>query len=517
MTWKTKRIGNLVASTSAPGSRQFRRPRSKGDATAGTADLPWSAAAWPAHDESTAPDPGSSVRRSRARRALALVAVLGVIGSGCLAAARGPSRRLDAVPTDAPPVAAAPTAPEPAPDDGWAEASETDVDTLVTQVLARNPTLAAMRAAWRAAAERYPQVTALDDPQLTYGLAPETIGNSQFVLGQRFDLSQRLPWPGKLATRGKTALHEAGAAAADVDATRLRLIEAAREAFFDWWYVHRALAVTEADRVLLAELRDIAETRYAAGLGSKQDALQAEVAHQHVIHRDVVLDRMRDVALARLNTLLNRPPQTPVPPPPATVPSPVEVPSRPTLEAEALARRPILRGQRRRIDARKTDVRLAELEYFPNLVVMGTYDSVWQEEELRSMVSVGVNVPLQLARRRAAVSEARARVQEAESMLEQMRADVLFDVSRAADEVHESAHVVHLYATSIVPAAEESLAAARSGYEAATNDFLTLIQAEKSLLTAQLGQEEGLAAYHKARARLERAVGAPLDDVEEIR
>jgi outer membrane protein TolC len=74
-----------------------------------------------------------------------------------------------------------------------------------------------------------------------------------------------------------------------------------------------------------------------------------------------------------------------------------------------------------------------------------------------------------------------------------------------------------LYATSIVPAAEESLAAARSGYEAATNDFLTLIQAEKSLLTAQLGQEEGLAAYHKARARLERAVGAPLDDVEEIR
>lgn len=401
----------------------------------------------------------------------------------------------------------------PSSADPWQGETELELASLVAEVLARNPTLFAMQAAFRAAAERYPQVTALEDPELSYGLAPETIGNRRLDLGQKFDLSQKLPWPGKLATRGESALREAGAAAEDIEATRLLLVAAAREAFYDWWFVHRAIAVNHENQDLLAELQKIAETRYAAGLASKQDALQAEVEHQHLVHQGVVLERMREVARARLNTLLNQPPKTPIPPPPDTVPTPQRISPREQLEAEAVEGRPVLRAQRLRIEARKADVRLAELEYLPNLTIGATYNSLWQEEELRPMGMVGINVPIQLERRHAALDEARARLHEAESLLAERRAEVLFDVSRAVDEVHEQAHVVRLYGTSIVPAAEESLAAARSGYESATNDFLTLIEAEKTFLTAQLSYEQALAEYHKARARLDRAVGRPTDQV----
>src|SRR5262245_29140085 len=41
---------------------------------------------------------------------------------------------------------------------------ELTVDAVVEQVLARNPSLAQMTAAWQAASARYQQVTSLDDP-----------------------------------------------------------------------------------------------------------------------------------------------------------------------------------------------------------------------------------------------------------------------------------------------------------------------------------------------------------------
>src|SRR5262249_37458612 len=50
--------------------------------------------------------------------------------------------------------------PEVSPFSGAAELS---VDALVEQILARNPTVAQMTAAWQAASARYPQVTSLDD------------------------------------------------------------------------------------------------------------------------------------------------------------------------------------------------------------------------------------------------------------------------------------------------------------------------------------------------------------------
>ena len=392
-----------------------------------------------------------------------------------------------------------------------------DVDVLVAEVIAQNPTLSSMREAERAAQERFPQVTALDDPRFSWSIAPETIGKGGVNLGQKLELSQELPWPGKLSARGDMARNEAEAAAGEVDATRLRLVEATHETYYQWWFVHRAIAINDENRELLAELRRIAEARYGAGLSAKQDALQAEVELQHLVHRGIVLERQRGVTRAQLNALRNAAPKRPVAPPPPALVQPTAVPPREALEAAALDRRPALLAQRRRIEARKADVELARLELFPNLMVMAVYNSLWGTPERRTMIGAGINVPIQLERRRAALGEARAELQRAESLLRGKEAEVLFEVSRALDELREQEHVVRLYETSFIPAAEESLAAARSGYESAANDFLTLIQAEKALLVAALEHEQGLAGCYAVRARLARAVGGPLDEVEESR
>jgi outer membrane protein TolC len=173
--------------------------------------------------------------------------------------------------------------------------TELDLERYLAEVLRRNPTLAAARHAVDSGVARYPQVTAFDDPLLGFAIAPGSIGFDAVDFAQRIELSQRFPWPGKLGLRGDVALSEAEARAEDLRTSRDQLVREAKSAFFHLYYVYRAI-----------EIRRAAETRYAAGTASKQDALQAEVAYDHLLHRGIVLERTRRVALGRSNALLNR-------------------------------------------------------------------------------------------------------------------------------------------------------------------------------------------------------------------
>jgi outer membrane protein, heavy metal efflux system len=133
------------------------------------------------------------------------------------------------------------------------------VDALVQEVLARNPTLAQMIAAWQAAGARYPQVTSLEDPSLETVLAPASIGSNSVDFGGRIGVSQKLPLGGKLALRGQVALAEANAAGNDVNDVRLQLIERANNAFYDYYLVERAQSVNNDNLKLLQEARKSAD------------------------------------------------------------------------------------------------------------------------------------------------------------------------------------------------------------------------------------------------------------------
>lgn len=113
---------------------------------------------------------------------------------------------------------------------------------LVAAVLARNPDLDAARATWRSAAAAYPSAVTIGDPRLSYEVAPFSIG-SAVPFGQRVELSQKLPYPGKRAAAGDAALATADAAEADYNTLRLELAEATVHAFDDDYIAARALDV----------------------------------------------------------------------------------------------------------------------------------------------------------------------------------------------------------------------------------------------------------------------------------
>ncbi len=377
---------------------------------------------------------------------------------------------------------------------------------LVEEVLRRNRSLEAARQAWRAALARYPQVVSLDDPRLGAGVAPASFGSPKVRDSYRVDLSQRLPFPGKLALRGEVALAEAEAAARDFEAVELRLAALASILFDDYTLAARAREINAEHVALLEELQEVALARYRAGEAPQQAPLQAEVELAHLAHREVALATEGRIVAEQINALLHRDPALPLPPPPPALAPAGPEPGDPDLAA-ALAASPELRAAQAQVRAREAAVDLARREFLPDVTVAGAWDALWQERDLRPVVGVEIDLPLRLDRRRAALEEAHARLEGARREQERIEDEVRLGVASSVDRLREAQHLLHLSRDRLLPAARDQLEAARAGFEAGRVDFPALIEAERALRSARLGHEEALADVSRRAAELERATG----------
>ncbi|MHB1035101.1 MAG: TolC family protein [Pirellulales bacterium] len=394
------------------------------------------------------------------------------------------------------------------PSDPFAGRAELPVDQLVAEVQSRNPSIQAASSAWRAAADRYPQVISLDDPMFTYMVSPSGVGMDNGG-GWMAQASQKVPWAGKRALRGSAALAEADVMKGDIGDARLRLAEAARTAFYDYYLAKRELDVNASTRQILTQFREIALNKYQVGQAMEQDVLQADVELAGLETRRAELARDEQVAVARINTLLHREANHPLPPPPAKVALPDALPAVEPLQQSAVQSRPDLFALHARVRAEQANLALACKEYYPDVNLVAKYDG-FMPEEMRPQVGMDLNIPIRYSRRSAAVSEAQSRVAqryaEYQDRLDQVRYEVQSALSRAA----QSRQVVGLYEQKILPAAQRSLDSAMANYTSGKLDFLRLLDAERQLNTQREMYYQTIAEYHRRVAELERAVGQPV-------
>ncbi len=391
--------------------------------------------------------------------------------------------------------------------DLFAGAAELDRAELVEAVLARNPDVEAARQAWRAALAEYPQATSIEDPMLSYGVAPLSL-SGDVPFGQRVELSQKLPWPGKRRLAGEVALAEAEAAKGELEAVRLELALMASNMYDDLYVAARAIEINQQHEELLKQFKKAAEAQYVAGKASQQDPLQAEVELAHLEHDRILLEAERDVIVAQLNGLLRREPGAPLPPPPAEETAAAGPPAdNGALAEQALVARPELRAQSARLRGARAEVEAARRESWPDLELMGSYDSMLDMPEHRWMVGIGINIPLQRGRRRAAADQAEAMSARARSQDRKLRDQIRVEVERAALRAREGAHVVRVVEERLLPAARDQVAAARAGFVAGKNEFVALIAAENNLRQVELELHHARADLSRRRAALDRALG----------
>jgi outer membrane protein TolC len=397
-------------------------------------------------------------------------------------------------------------------DDPFAGHSELSLTLLVAEVQRRNPSLQAAVAAWASAGRAIPtgRRSRRSDVRVDVRAGGSFPSSSNVQSSYFLGIAQKVPWSGKLALRGQIAQAASNAASFDSQEVQLRLAEATRLAYFDYYLVYRELEINSATTDDFRQFRDTADEKYKSNLVTQQDVLQAEVELAKLESRLIELEQNERVTVARINTLLHRVPNHPLPAPPAAIDVVDSLPNVEFLRQFALEQRPELAAQAARIQAEQASVALACKEFYPDFEFMGRYDQFWTDVVQRPQVGMNVNIPLNQSRRKAAVREAMFRVSKMQAEYAQQVDNIRHDVQTAFARVDASRKTVRLYADKILPAAESNVASANAGYVAGRVDFLRLIEAQRELLELQEKHQEAIAEFHRRQAELERAVGAPI-------
>jgi len=161
-------------------------------------------------------------------------------------------------------------------------AQDSVLQSLITEALARSPTLAQRQAAVRAATLRIRPAGILPDPRLSLGVMdlqmPHFDFNTSDFTEVDVELSQEIPWPGSLGARSAVARAAVTGARADENVMRREVTVAVAAAYYRLQYAVTALETIRRQRQLLEAAVQLSTTRYATGMAPQSDPLQAKLA-----------------------------------------------------------------------------------------------------------------------------------------------------------------------------------------------------------------------------------------------
>lgn len=385
----------------------------------------------------------------------------------------------------------------------------------LTEELARdNPAIRAARLRYEAATKRAPQVSAPPEPKVTF---------TDFGVGHPFSrlsvrdfaytglgVSQEIPFPGKLALAGEEARKEAEGEGQIYRAQILESTAQLKVAYYEWFYIVKAIEITKKSRDLLERFEKISRARYSVGKGIQQDVLKAQVELSTLAQQQEVLDERRASIEAQLSALVNRPAGRPLG-------RPAEVTrSEFSLDLSALLGMvnqdaPRLRARQFEVDSRAVGIERAKKEYRPDFNVSFQWQKTAAAFPDYYMAVAEVKLPVFFWRKqRYAAEEAAARLAESRENFQATRQELVFAAQDEYFKIRTSERLLELYRSAVIPQASLALESALAGYEVGKVDFLTLLTNQTTVLSYELAYYEELAKHEQALARLEPLVAAEL-------
>jgi len=387
------------------------------------------------------------------------------------------------------------------------------LDQYVGFALERNPSIRRAIRSVQAMGYRVPQVTSLEDPMITF--LPPTGDMTETAAGMmegQVGVSQRIPFPGRLTGRGKVAEGEVRMALAALMDIRIHTVTETARAYYEYYLAEVSIDITRTSQNLLAQIRDVASARYRAGTATQQDILRAEVELYALTNELITLEQRRATAQARLNTLMDRPVDAPLP-----APAPFDLEAvdwkLPAAMDQAVESNPQLVRLREQIQRDLEAIRLARLEYFPDLragfsyTFIGSGISPVASGDDNWSLPFGLNLPIWWNRLRAGVLEANAKTLASVEQLEEARNTIFFGLQDTLVKVDTQYRQAVLFRDLLVPRARQAVEVSTAAYQAGQLEFTALIENWRNWLQFSLDYHRALAGLEQRFADLQQLIG----------
>ena len=392
--------------------------------------------------------------------------------------------------------------------------ARTALADVVAEALAKNPDIVAAQKRYDAARQRPTQERSLPDPMVSAGysangrpwpgagLGTEPTSNIGFMV------SQEVPYPGKRDLRASIASREADADFQQIEAARLNVIARVQQAYYRLAYADAVTGVLTRNRELLDTLLEVSEGRYAVGQAAQQDVIKA---HIQLSILELQLERVhqeRATHEGQLNALLNRPAATPIGEPDDLQLTAFDHPLD-ALIAAANAHAPMLRRDQLMVERSQLAVDAARKEYKPDFALTGGYYYMGAMPPMYEF-RLDVKIPLQRARRAAAVVEQLNTVDAARSSYDGTRLGLQSRLQEDFRMASTSVRLARLYRETVLPQARLALESSMASYQTGAVDFLSVLTNFGTVLEYEVTYFDELATYHTAVSRLEEMTGTPI-------
>jgi outer membrane protein TolC len=389
---------------------------------------------------------------------------------------------------------------------------------LITEALESSPEIRAASREREAARQRIAPAEALDDPILEAGVINAPLASSTFnredMTMKMIGLSQRVPFPGKRGLRKDVAAQDAQSVGHGYQETVNRVVRDIKAAYFDLGLILEKTRLVEKNKLILEDMRHIAEQHYGVGLGSQADALKAQTQVSRMLDELLKLARERPTAEAELIRALGRNAivTPPVPGPPQLREETLSLES---LRETAFSQRPQLLALQSMVARNEKALDLARKNYYPDFDVRLAYgqrDNMLDGSRRPDMVSltVAVNLPVWRENKLSPrVAEALAKRDQVQSMYEAQRNEVAASLRQQTALAEQNRQSARLYQTAILPQARLTVESAMSAYQVNRVDFLTLLDSQMTVFNYEIGLATAMAGYNKALAEIDLLTGKP--------
>ena len=321
-------------------------------------------------------------------------------------------------------------------------------------------------------------------------------------------ISQEIPYPGKRKLRAEVAGHQAESLQAQATSIARDVMERIKSAYFRLAYVQQSIHVLEHHDQILAEMQQVAESRYRVGQGNQQEVLKTQLQHTKILQEITMSRRDEGQLEAKLKQWLDRAQDSP-----DIVAEPLTqrvLPySSPQLLQLAQEQSPRIHGQRAMLSQTQSQVALAHKEFRPDFSLQYMYQNTDRKFRDYYMLTLGVGLP-NWGRRRAELAEASEKQERAR---QELRAEVQGQMAEVQEQfviVQTSSEQLKIYKEGLIPQAAATFRSAVAAYQANRQDFQTLLSSFLDALDLDLQYQRELADHESALARIEALTGMTL-------
>lgn len=394
--------------------------------------------------------------------------------------------------------------------------SPVTLQKLIEFAMENSPRIKAAKLEWSRTIQKYPQAVSLDDPTITVGYSVRDVETRTGPQKQVFKLSQNIPFPGKLSLKGEVVVKEVEIAKTKFEKEVRNVLVSIKKSYYELYYIVKAIELTEQNTKVLEHFTKIGTADYASDATALNDVLKAQSQYAQSSYDLILLREMETTEKTRLNTLLNRDPETSI----NKLEEPVIQPFEYSLEDlyEWASHNEELQTAELEVEKSRAKHKLSKYHYYPDFKMGLDYINTGTPLDPNTVdagkdsvrVVFGINIPLWFSKNKSAVEEADIAVKKSEKKKEALKNEFMNKIKKSYFNLNNSDRLIKLYRDSLLPQAQQSMEIAETWYKNEEGSLSALLETQSIWLNFQLAYYRSFADYMKGIADLERLTGKML-------